>query len=178
MGPTASVPADDGQSTVDPEAVARAYVAMWNDRDVTAIPDLVTETFVMYDPAAPAAGVPGPKGEAHGRDGLQQFVGFIDTAFPDFEVAILDLVCDDDLVMYEVELTMTHDGPLGGLPPTGRTVALRGVSVLHLEGGRVREHRFHTNMAEVPPQLGLAFPQVLRSLPSLLLGKVRMAIAR
>jgi steroid delta-isomerase-like uncharacterized protein len=158
---------------VDPEEVAAAYVTMWNERDTAAIPRLVSEAFVMYDPAAPAEGVPGPKGEVHGREGLRQFVELIDAAFPDFEVGVLDMLADEDLVMYEVRLTMTHEGAFGGVPPTGRRVEIRGVSILRLEDGFVDEHRFHTNMQEVVEQLGLTFPAVLGQLPRLVVGKLR-----
>jgi steroid delta-isomerase-like uncharacterized protein len=155
-----------------------AYVDMWNGREYAAIPRLVSDTFVMYDPAAPAQGVAGPKGEAHGREGLRQFMEVIATAFPDFEITVLDMVSDDDAVMYEVQLTMTHEGPLGGLPPTGRQVQIRGVSVLQFDAGIIREHRFHTNMDDVAGQLGLAFPQLIGQLPTLLIGKVRLVLSR
>jgi len=170
--------ADHVQTATESEATARAYVNMWNDRDYAAISRLVSEEFVMYDPAAPAEGVAGPKGEVHGRAGLQQFMEVITTAFPDFEITILDIVSDEDVTMYEVELAMTHDGPLGGLPPTGRQVRIRGASILHLQGGIVREHRFHTNMGETADQLGLMFPQVIGQLPKLLIGKVRLSLSR
>jgi steroid delta-isomerase-like uncharacterized protein len=166
------------QAATGSEATARAYVNMWNDRDYAAISRLVTEEFVMYDPAAPEKGVAGPKGEVHGREGLQQFMEVVTTAFPDFEITVLDMVSDDDVAMYEVDLTMTHDGPLGGLPPTGRQVRIRGASILHLEAGIVREHRFHTNMGETVDQLGLTFPQVIGQLPKLLIGKVRLSLSR
>ena len=163
-----------GRATADadPAAVAGAYVTMWNERDYSAIQSLVSETFVMYDPAVPAAGVPGPKGEAHGREGLRQFMELLTTAFPDFDIAILDTLAGEDLAMYEVRLTMTHEGPLGGVPPTGRRVDIRGASILRLEDGFVAEHRFHTNMRDSAEQLGLTFPTVIGQLPKLLLRKV------
>jgi steroid delta-isomerase-like uncharacterized protein len=157
----------------DPAAIATAYVSMWNERDDAAIPRLVSETFVMYDPAVPEAGVSGPKGEAHGRAGLGEFMELLTRAFPDFEITVLDMLSGEDLAMYEVRLTMTHEGPLGGLPPTGRQVDVRGVSVLRLEDGLIEEHRFHTNMQDSAEQLGLTFPAVLGQLPTLLLGKLR-----
>ena len=168
-----SPPDVDVQAAAESEATARAYVSMWNDRDYAAIPRLVSETFVMYDPAAPEAGVSGPKGEVHGREGLRQFMELLTTAFPDFEITVLDMLTDERLAMYEVRLTMTHEGPLGSLPPTGRRVDVRGVSVLRLEDGLVDEHRFHTNMQESAEQLGLTFPAILGQLPKLLLGKLR-----
>jgi predicted ester cyclase len=166
----ATVDVDHGAS--DAAALARAYVAAWNDRD-DAIAAHVTDSFVMYDPAAPEAGVAGPKGEVHGPDGLRQFVAFIDTAFPDFHVEVRDLVATDDLAMYEVALTMTHDGPLGPIPPTGRRVEVLGASVLRFQDGLVDEHRFHTNMADTADQLGLGFPAVLRLLPRMVIQRLR-----
>lgn len=168
--------AHDVQTATESEATARAYVDMWNDRDYAAISRLVSEEFVMYDPAAPAEGVAGPKGEVHGREGLRQFMEVITTAFPDFEITVLDMVCGEDIAMYEVRLSMTHDGPLGGLPPTGRQVRIRGASILRLEAGLVREHTFHTNMHETVEQLGLTFPQVIGQLPKLLIGKIRLSL--
>jgi steroid delta-isomerase-like uncharacterized protein len=168
-GSTAGGPA----TGADTEATALAYVAMWNDRDYAAIPRLVPESFVMYDPAVPAAGVPGPAGEAHGREGLRRFMELLTTAFPDFEVSVLDLLAGETVAMYEVRLTMTHEGPLGAVPPTGRRVDVRGASVLRIEDGVVTEHRFHTNMRDSAEQLGLTFPAVLGRLPRLLLGKLR-----
>lgn len=166
-------PTGAASTTTDTEAIARAYVRMWNERDAAAIPALVSDTFVMYDPGIPEKGVPGPKGEAHGRDGLERFMETITTTFPDFEVTILDMVTDDALAMYEVRLTMTHDGPLGRVPPTGRRVELRGASILRIEDGLVQEHRFHTDMTEAAAQLGLTFPAVLGQLPKLLVRALR-----
>ncbi len=162
------VPAD-----ATPEKVARAYVTMWNTKDYSAIPHLVSETFTMYDPAIPAKGVVGPQGEAHGRDGLRQFMELITTAFPDFEITVLDMVAGDDIVMYEIRITMTHEGTFSGIPPTGRRVGIQGVSILRLENGLINEHRFYVNMGDVLDQLGLTFPAVIRQFPKLLLGKLR-----
>ncbi|SEL14556.1 ester cyclase [Haloferax larsenii] len=164
------------QAETDPEEVASAYVTMWNDRNYAAIPRLVSESFVMYDPAATAGEIPGPKGEVHGRDGLRQFMELLTTAFPDFEITVLEMLAGEDIAMYEVRLTMTHGGPLGGLPPTGRQVQLRGVSILHIDAGKITEHRFHTNMNEANEQLGLTFPQILGQLPKLVVGKARRAL--
>lgn len=172
-----TTPQPDGVQPDDSvEAIASAYVAMWNDRDDAAIPRLVSETFVMYDPAAPANGIRGPKGAVYGRDGLRQFMDLVTTAFPDFEVTVLDMLTGEDIAMYEVRLTMTHDGPLGHLPPTGRRVEVRGASILRFNGERIEEHTFHTNMSDVGEQLGLTFPEVVGQLPKLLVGKVRSAL--
>ncbi|WP_233194429.1 ester cyclase [Haloferax marisrubri] len=152
---------------------ADAYVELWNTRNYAAIPRLVSESFVMYDPAAPAEGIPGPKREVHGRDGLRQFVEGVTTGYPDFEITVLELLAGDGVVMYEARLTGTHDGPLDGLPPTGRMIDIRVVSVLRLDGDYISEHRAYFDMREVAEQLGLTFPTVIRQAPRLVAGKLR-----
>ena len=171
------VGANTGHTEVaDPIAIATAYVEMWNTQDDAEIPNLVSETFVMYDPGAPADGVPGPKREVHGQDGLRQFMEGVTTAYPDFEISMGKLLADDTVAMYEARLTGTHDGMLFGLPPTGRRVDIHLVSKLTLEDGVVSEHRVYFDMQEVLEQLGLTFPTVIGQLPKLVVGKVRASL--
>lgn len=144
------------EATSEPERIVTAYVNMWNERDYARIPDLVAESFVMYDAAAPAEGVPGPEGEVHGRDGLEAFMRGVVTGFPDFELSVLDTVSGDELVMYEADITMTHEGEFGGIPPTGRTVEIREMSKCRVEDGAVHEHRVYFDQQEVFERLGLA----------------------
>lgn len=68
------------EATPEAEHLVKDYVEMWNDQEYSKIPDLVAESFVMYDPAAPAEGVAGPEREVHGPDGLEQFM----RSWPDF----------------------------------------------------------------------------------------------
>lgn len=93
------------------------------------------------------------------------------TAFPDFEITILDMLADDDIIMYEIRITMTHEGMFGGIPPTGRRVGIQGVSILCLDDRIVNDHRFYMNMGDVLKQLGLTFPTVIGQLPNSYSGK-------
>lgn len=144
------------EATPEPEQVVTAYVNMWNEQDYERIPDLVAESFVMYDAVAPAEGIPGPEGEIHGRDGLEAFMRGVTAGFPDFELTILDALSSDELVMYEANVTMTHEGEFDGIPPTGRPVEVREMSKCHVRDGTIHEHRVYFDRQEVFEQLGLA----------------------
>jgi steroid delta-isomerase-like uncharacterized protein len=137
------------------EQLVRTYVDVWNERDYAKLPDLVSESFVMHDPAAPEEGVPGPAAEVHGPDGLKQFIRQLTTGFPDLEVTILDLVSSDELVMYEGEISMTHEGEFDGIPPTGRTAQFREMSKFRVADGAIREHRVYFDQQGIYEQLGL-----------------------
>ncbi len=143
------------QATPDAEQIVTAYVAMWNDRDYAKIPELVSESFVMYDTNAPADDIPGPAGEVHGPDGLEAWIRAITTAFPDFEADIQEILASDDRVMYEVTLSGTHEGEFAGIPPTGREIELSGMESYRVADGAVQEHRTYYDRQEFLNQLGL-----------------------
>lgn len=143
------------QETPDTERIAREYAEIWNERKYAKIPDVVSESFVMYDPAVPEDGVAGPQREAHGRDGLEQFIRAIVTGFPDFHVTLLDMLSSEDRVMYEAEASMTHEGKFLEIPPTGEKVELRYMGKINIADGKVQEHRVYIDSQEFFEQLGL-----------------------
>lgn len=142
------------EATADAERIVREYVELWNERAYDEIPNVVSDSFVMYDPAAPAE-LPGPDGEVHGREGLEEFIREVIAAFPDFRVTILDMVSDGDLVMYEGEVSMTHEGEFDGIPPTGRNATFREMATYRVADGTVREHRSYFDQQGIFEQLGL-----------------------
>jgi steroid delta-isomerase-like uncharacterized protein len=132
-----------------------AYVEMWNDRQYSQIPELVSESFVMYDPAAPDEGVPGPEKEVHGPDGLEKFIRSVVAGFPEFHVEVVDVVSSDDLEMYDALVTLTHEGEFDGIPPAGRAAELREMSKYRLSDGKIEEHRVVFDHYDALEQLGL-----------------------
>lgn len=63
-----------------------------------------------------------------GRPAIREFAAGQLAAFSDFELHRLHLVIDGDANADQWEMTGTNDGELFGLPPTGRTVRLRGAT--------------------------------------------------
>ena len=106
------------RATRDAEETVRAYVDVWNERDYSKIPEVVSESVSVYNPTAPG-------GEVHGRDGLEAFMRGVVAGFPDFHVAVHDVVSNDDLVMYDATLSMTHEGEFDGIPLTGERSKFR-----------------------------------------------------
>lgn len=136
------------EATPDAKRLVNAYEDIWNERDYAKIQDVVSESFVMYDPAAPG-------GEVHGRDGLETFIDEVVSAFPDFRVTVIDMLVGEDTVMDEAKYTMTHEGEFDGIPPTGKEVEIRGMSIHRIQDGKVEEHRVYINQQELLDQLGL-----------------------
>ena len=137
------------RATPEAERLVDRYVTAWNDKEYSAIPELVSDSVTVHNPTAPA-------GVIHGREELEAFMRGVVAGFPDFHVTILDLLADDDRVMYEAELTMTHEGEFEGIPPTGRTVEVREMATCHVADGRIQEYRVYFDQQAVFEQLGLS----------------------
>jgi predicted ester cyclase len=63
------------------------------------------------------------------------------SAFPDCRFTIDHLVGEGEMVSLSCTFNRTHTGPLQEVPPTGKRVSTRGVSVCRIVDGRsVEEH--------------------------------------
>lgn len=136
------------RATTAAEEVVRDYTEIWSEKDYSRISEVVSDSFVHVTPGA-------PDGEVRGPDGVEAFMGEIETAFPDFEVTIINMLADDKTVMTENEFTMTHQGEFNGIPPTGREVEFRSMANCRIADGELQELREYLDMQQVFEQLGV-----------------------
>lgn len=61
----------------------------------------------------------------------------------------------------------THEGPLEGISPTDRHIAVPGVSKFSISDGKLKEHITYVDTREWLEQLGLTFPAIIPQLPKL-----------
>lgn len=137
------------QTTPDAERLVKEYTDLWTEKDYSRIPEVVAESFVHETPGAPGS-------EVRGRDGLEAFMREMESAFPDFEVTILESVAEGDTVMTENEFEMTHEGEFTGIPATGRTVEFRSMAVCRVGDGELEEVREYLDMHGIYERLGAA----------------------
>lgn len=149
--------------TTQHEQLVRDYVA-WVNGDSAKV-DVLAESIDVYNP-----GLPG--GEVHERAEYAAYLRAIRTGFPDVHFATEEVVSADDVVLVEFTITGTHDGEFKGIPPTERTVEIRGVEKFRIEGGVIHEIRVYYDTREIPEQLGLTFPTVVGQLPKLARKKI------
>lgn len=90
----------------------------------------------------------GPGLVSHGAlgdvDGADGFVGImlqnVHRGFPDADVELADAIEEGDMVSFRLTGHGTHLGPFLGLEPTGKTVRIRGIHHVRLQGGLIVEH--------------------------------------
>jgi len=101
----------------------RTYAA-WNAHDPEAVAAVFAKDAVVREI--------GGAGEARGRAAVRDRAAALLTAFPDLHLERVELIIDGDRHADRWILTGTHQGPLFGIPPTGRRVRVEGATFTRL----------------------------------------------
>jgi predicted ester cyclase len=118
-------------STEENKQTVRAFVVKAQCRgNLAAIDDYLAPEFVDH---SPAPGLPG------NREGVRALFSALWAAFPDLQATIHDQVAEGDKVATRKTLSGTHEGPLLGLPPTGRRVSFDVIDIVRLAEGKMLE---------------------------------------
>lgn len=126
----------------------RIWIEGLNRGDVSAADAAFASDCVVHitGVASPIRGV-GP---------FKELIGGLLAAFPDLRITVEDQLVQGDLMAFRWRATGTHTGPLGAAPPTGKPVALDGLILDHVVGGKVRERWEQWDQSLMLQQLGFA----------------------
>jgi steroid delta-isomerase-like uncharacterized protein len=80
-----------------------------------------------------------PPGSPPGREGARQFNSVFLAALPDIRITLDDLVAEGDKVVWRWTAQGTHQGPLMGIPASGKPVAMSGITIERVVEGRITE---------------------------------------
>jgi predicted ester cyclase len=129
--------------TTAQDAFAQA-VERFNDGDLDAYLEL-------YDDAINLHGY-GP--EAMDKPAVRGFYESVFAAFDSLALDVHEVLWDGDAATVRFTMTGRHTGEFLGIPPTGRDIALAGISILHFAGDRVVERFAVSDMLGLLVQLG------------------------
>ena len=126
----------------------RIWVEGLNRGDVSAADRVFTTDCTVH-----ITGVAQP---IQGVAAWKEFVAGLLTAFPDLHLTIEDQLAVGSRAAVRWRATGTHRGPLGPVPPTGRSITVDGLIIDRLEGGMVAERWEQWDQSVMLQQLGLA----------------------
>ncbi len=127
--------------------IVRRYVEeVFNEGNLALVDDLVDPNFVDYD--APPGLPPGP-------EGARQAFALLHSAFPDHHHTVEDLIAGADKVVARWTLEGTHTGALFGIPPTGKQVKVKGISIYRVADGKIVEEWVSNDRLGLMQQLGV-----------------------
>ena len=109
----------------------RVYEEGLNGRNLAVADELIDPEFLDRE-AHP--------GENRGPESLRQLITMLRTAFPDLHFEIEDLIAEGDTVAGRLIMNGTHEGPLMGMPPTGRVVRQAHMHFVRFRDGKAVEH--------------------------------------
>jgi predicted ester cyclase len=134
-----------------PEPAARlgplvdGYVRAWNTGEFTGLEEIVSNQFELrmtprFDPIL-------------GLDSLKKNITKIRAAYPDFHISLDEVIYAPDAVTARWTIRATNSGP-GERPPTGKTVVVPGMSIIHISGGKITDEWIAGNDLSWAQQLG------------------------
>jgi len=121
----------------------RWFEEIWNRRNPATARELWGRDFIGFMEGLPPLA-------------LEDFLGFQSQllgAFSDLRIHIQDIVVDGDRAVVDWKLTGTHDGPLVGIPPSGREIEEYGLTKFRVERGKVVEGRDSWNFGSMLDRL-------------------------
>jgi steroid delta-isomerase-like uncharacterized protein len=129
-GEPSTVTGDPGDPETNKALLQRLFDEAFKG-NLDIIDELMATDYVFHDPVSPV--------EVHGPEGYKQEFGMYLTAFPDIQITFEQMIAEDDKVVIRWTLSGTHEGELMGIPPTGRRVAVRGISMYRVADGKFVE---------------------------------------
>lgn len=123
--------------TANKELVRRLYKEVYVDWNMALVDELVSPQFISHD---------WPKGSPTGPEGFRNFYSAIRSALPDARYEVDDLIAEGDKVVVRWRLLGTHKGAFGGIAPTGRSIALKGIAIYRVDGGKLIERWVVTDL--------------------------------
>jgi predicted ester cyclase len=132
-------------STEHNKALVRRYREIHNSGHLDALHEIVAQDIVSHN------GLPGlPPGLEGGKMAHQ----FFSAAFPDTQVTTDDLIVEGDKVVERFTARFTHKGEFMGIPPTGKSCTVTGMSVFRIANGKIVEHWGQNDALGLMQQLG------------------------
>lgn len=126
----------------------RIWVEGLNRGDVSAADAVFAPDCVVH-----ITGIAEP---VRGVEPWKEVVAGLLRAFPDLHFTIEDQLVQQDRVAMRWRATGTHTGPLGDAPPTGKPIAIDGLILDRVVGGKVRERWEQWDQSLMLQQLGFA----------------------
>ena len=108
----------------------RTYEEVLNRGDVSAVEELIAADFLNHE---------APAGRDRGPESIRGLAHMLRTAFPDLRFEIHELVAEGDMVAGRLTMSGTHEGPLIGTPPTGRSVSQEHMHFVRFREGKAVE---------------------------------------
>jgi steroid delta-isomerase-like uncharacterized protein len=130
------------------EANLKRALEGWNAGDLDQYLELYDESIRLH----------GYSPEPMDKAAVRSFYEMTLAAFDGPQLTFHEVLGNDDRVAIRFTMTGTHRGDFMGIPPTGRDIAVDGITILHFRDGRCVERWSTVDMLGLLVQLGAVEP--------------------
>jgi predicted ester cyclase len=120
---------------------------IWTQGNLAVIDEVMAAGASYHGPH-----MPGGLGD---RESWRRAISMYRGAFPDSKVAFEELIVSGDTVVGRWSATGTHTGQLPGVEPTGKRIAIGGITIYRIAGGKIVEAWEQLDMLGMWQQLGI-----------------------
>ena len=118
--------------------IQRLYKEVLFDWKLDQVEELIAPEFVPRDL---------PEGSPTGPQPFKDFyTQVILSVFPDARYEVEDLIAEGDRVVVRWRMQGTHQGQYEDVPPTGKSITLKGIAIYRLKDGKVSDRWVYTNV--------------------------------
>ena len=110
----------------------RLFEEVWNKGNLAVLNELIANDHVNSGPGT-LPGLP------TGPEGAKQFITMYRNAFPDLRFTIDEQISEGDKVVTRWTAHGTHKGELLGIPATGKSSTVTGISIDRIVNGKIVE---------------------------------------
>jgi steroid delta-isomerase-like uncharacterized protein len=129
------------------QLVRRWFDEVWNRRDAAAVARMLSKNAVAHGLGANGEDLIGP-------DGFAPFHSAFLNGFADLHLTVEDLIEEDDRVAVRWRVTGTLSGEGLGVAPTGKRMAITGMTIVRVQDGLIAEGWNNFDVLGMHQQLG------------------------
>ncbi len=127
-------------------SVRRLFDQVWNRGDWVAADELLAPDLIDHTPFP---------GQTPGREGYKRGIAQVRTAASNFRLTVEDMLAEGDRVVTRWFACGTHNGDFFGIPATGQSVQITGITVVRIVGGQIVEQWMNWDTFGLLKQLGV-----------------------
>ena len=116
--------------------------------DVDVADEIFDPDYVGMNPTEPQ--------DVHGPEGAKELANMYRSAFPDVRLIIEEQVAEGDKVVTRWIAYGTHQGEMMGIAPTGNQVRVEGITISHIQEGKIVQEWELFDTLGLMQQLGAA----------------------
>jgi steroid delta-isomerase-like uncharacterized protein len=144
-GASSAVTGHPGDPESNKAMVQRMIDEVMNQQNMGVVDELFAADYLMHDPAWPT--------EVKGPEGFKQWAGAMMEPYFSDSLITANMIAEGDKVAVHWTWTGTHTGEFMGIPPTGRHIAITGISIHRFADDRFVESWVSYDMLGMMQQL-------------------------